>query len=73
MCLSEPYRVVDVPDPLTAVVTRGGVQTTVTLLAADADIAAGDWVLVHSGIVLTRLSDADVDEIEQLTRDGGRS
>jgi hydrogenase expression/formation protein HypC len=71
MCIALPYRVVDVPDPATAVVSRQGVTTTVSLLTADTTIAAGDWVLVHSGLVLARLSDEDARQLDALAIEGG--
>jgi hydrogenase expression/formation protein HypC len=63
MCLSLPYRVVDVPGPAVAVVTRQGVTVEVSMLAAVDPVAPGDWVLVHSGFVLRRLSDDEVREL----------
>lgn len=71
MCIAVPYRVIDVPDPATAVVVRRGAVTSVSLLAADSAVEPGDWVLVHSGFVLTRMTDADARELEDLTTDGG--
>jgi hydrogenase maturation factor len=71
MCVATAYLVVDVPDPATAVVTRHGSTSTVSLLAADGVVHAGDWVLVHSGLVLARLTDDDVRQLEDLAVDGG--
>ncbi len=71
MCLSLPSRVVDVGDQGTAVVVHRGVRSTVSLLAADAPVAPGDWVLVHSGFVLGRLSDDDVRGLGGLIDAGG--
>lgn len=71
MCLSLPSRVVDVVDPSTAVVVHRGVRSTVSLLVADAEVAPGDWVLVHSGFVLRRLTDEDVRGLAELTDAGG--
>jgi len=71
MCLSLPSRVVDVVDPGTAVVVHRGVRSTVSLLAADVPVAPGDWVLVHSGFVLGRLTDDDVRGLAELTDAAG--
>jgi hydrogenase expression/formation protein HypC len=71
MCLSVPSRVLDVVDPETAVVVHRGVRSTVSLLAADTPVGPGDWVLVHSGFVLGRLTDDDVRELTELTDSGG--
>jgi hydrogenase expression/formation protein HypC len=70
MCLSLPSRVVDVVDPMTAVVIHGGVRSTVSLLAADGSVAPGDWVLVHSGFVLRRLTDDDIHGLAELSGAG---
>jgi hydrogenase assembly chaperone HypC/HupF len=70
MCVALACRVIEVRDD-TAVVARDGATTTVSLLAADGDVAVGEWVLVHSGLVLGRLTDADVAALDELTKDGG--
>lgn len=71
MCVAIPCLVVDVPDSGTAVVSRRGIRSTVSLLAADAPVEPGDWVLVHSGFVLERLSDDDVRQLVEVATDGG--
>jgi hydrogenase expression/formation protein HypC len=71
MCISLPCRVVDVVDSVTAVVVHRGVRSTVSLLAADASVRPGDWVLVHSGFVLSRLTDDDVRGLVEVGDAGG--
>lgn len=71
MCVTLPYRVLDVPDADTAVVIRGGVTSTVSLLTADTAVAPGDWVLVHAGLVLARVSDDDARHLDDLATEGG--
>ena len=71
MCVATAYLVVDVPNSATAVVTRRGTTSIVSLLAADGPVHVGDWVLVHSGFVLSRLTDADMRELEDLAVEGG--
>lgn len=71
MCLAIPCLVVDVPDPGSAVISRRGVRSTVSLLATDAPVEPGDWVLVHSGFVLGRLTDDDVRQLIDVATEGG--
>lgn len=73
MCLALPCRVVALGDDGTAVVTRAGTRSTVSMLAAATDVSVGDWVLVHSGFVLDRLTDDDVRGLADLVRDGEQS
>jgi hydrogenase assembly chaperone HypC/HupF len=37
----------------------GGRSTRVSLLALEGPVAVGDWLLVHSGFALERLTDAE--------------
>jgi hydrogenase expression/formation protein HypC len=67
MCVSLPFQVVEVVDPSTAVVVHRGVRSTVSLLVADSPVAPGDWVLVHSGFVLRRLTGDDVRGLAEVT------
>ena len=70
MCLALPCRVVALGRDGTAVVTRAGASSTVSLLAAAAEISVGDWVLVHSGLILERLTDEDMRALAELALDG---
>lgn len=56
MCLAYPARVLATVDGMATVNVRGRTQNIVLLaLDGDAAPAAGDWLLVQSGIALTRL------------------
>ena len=70
MCLALPCRVLALCDDGTAVVSRAGARSTVSLLAAATPVSVGDWVLVHSGFVLDRLTDDDVRGLADLAQDG---
>ena len=72
MCLALAAQVVELPDRATAVVVRNGRRSTVSLLAADSEVNVGDWVLVHSGFVLERLSETDVQGLIDIVTDGDR-
>lgn len=57
MCLGELAQVLTVTGEGTAVVRREGRPTSsISLLALAEPVAAGDWVLVHSGFALHRLT-----------------
>jgi len=66
MCLGEVVQVVEVaPDGL--VLARAGTRTLqISLLTLDGSVAPGDWVLVHSGFALARLSAAEALEARAL-------
>ena len=73
MCLAIPNEVVSMGDGSTVTVRRGDRLSTASLLAADEPVQVGDWVLVHSGLVLTTLTAQDVAEYEVLLAAGGAS
>jgi hydrogenase expression/formation protein HypC len=54
MCLAIPARVAEIHDGDLAVVELGGVRKEVSL-ALVAEVAVGDYVIVHVGYALTRL------------------
>jgi hydrogenase assembly chaperone HypC/HupF len=66
MCLGEVVQVVEVaPDGL--VLARAGTRTLqISLLTLDGSVVPGDWVLVHSGFALARLSAAEALEARTL-------
>lgn len=61
MCLAVPARVVELLEDDRAVVTLGGVRTTVSLALVEG-VVLDDYVIVHVGYALTRL---DPDEAER--------
>ncbi|MFA5082219.1 MAG: HypC/HybG/HupF family hydrogenase formation chaperone [Hydrogenophilaceae bacterium] len=61
MCLAIPARVAEIKDDDVAVVELGGVRKEVSL-ALVAEVAVGDYVIVHVGYALTRL---DPEEAER--------
>jgi len=60
MCLAMPARVIEIEGD-TARVSLGGVRKTVSLSLVDG-VAVGDYVLVHVGYALNRIS---VEEAER--------
>lgn len=65
MCLGELGQVVELTDG-GADVRVGERLKSVSLLTLDQPIAPGDWVLVHSGFALGRLTEAEAHEAERI-------
>jgi hydrogenase expression/formation protein HypC len=65
MCLAIPGRIVEfVPDEShLAVVEVGGVRRKVNVdLLQEESLAADDWVLIHVGFAMSKISSADAEE-----------
>ncbi len=72
MCLAIPVRVTQViTDPPSAAVTIAGVNQIISLALLDDDVTIGDYVLVHVGYALAKLSPVDAEETLTLMRDAG--
>lgn len=65
MCLGELGRVLVVTAG-SADVEVGDRVRTVSLLTLDDPVASGDWVQIHSGFALARLTDEEAREAEQI-------
>ena len=61
MCLSIPARVLSVEEDDMAKVSVRGVETRVSLQLVE-DIKPGDFVLVHTGFALQKLSEEEAQE-----------
>jgi hydrogenase expression/formation protein HypC len=62
MCLAIPGKIVDISSdqPSTAVVEMVGVRRKVDLgLLRDSPPLAGDWVLIHVGFAMSKISEDD--------------
>jgi hydrogenase assembly chaperone HypC/HupF len=60
MCLGAPCQVVATTADSTAVVVRDGQRdVTVSLLTLDGSVQVGEWLLVHCGLALSRLSEPE--------------
>jgi hydrogenase expression/formation protein HypC len=66
MCLAMPGQIVSLgPEPHLAVIEVSKVRRTVNVdLLKDEALAVGDWVLIHVGFAMSRISDAEA--VEQL-------
>jgi hydrogenase expression/formation protein HypC len=65
MCLAAPARVIEVTDG-TALVDYNGVQTTARLDALPDPVSPGDYILIHTGFAIRRLSPEDGEETLRL-------
>ncbi len=66
MCLGELGQVQEVSGDGVAEVRVGDRARTVSLLTLDDPVTPGDWVLIHSGFVLSRLTADEAREAEQI-------
>ena len=66
MCLAIPGKVVSIgPEPSLAVVEVSNVRRKVNIdLLKDDGVVIGDWVLIHVGFAMSRISDTEA--VEQL-------
>ena len=66
MCLAIPGRILSIgPEPHLAVVEVSKVRRQINVdLLKDEGLAVGDWVLIHVGFAMTKISDAEA--VEQL-------
>ncbi|TVR91497.1 MAG: HypC/HybG/HupF family hydrogenase formation chaperone [Spirochaetaceae bacterium] len=67
MCLGVPGKVVELTGE-TAKVSIGGVMYDAALAIAE-DIEIGDYVLMHAGFVLEKISAAEADETLEVIRE----
>ena len=65
MCLAAPAKVISITDR-EAVVDYNGVRTTARLDTLAEPLAPGDYVLIHTGFAIRRLSAADGEETLRL-------
>ena len=65
MCLAIPGRIVDLPAerPQFAAVDVAGVRRQVNIdLLSDEPLESGDWVLIHVGFAMSKISEAGAQE-----------
>ena len=65
MCLGELAEVIEV-GAANALVSGGGGTRTVSLLTLTDQVAPGDWVVIHSGFALARLTAEEAREATAL-------
>ncbi|MDR2790053.1 MAG: HypC/HybG/HupF family hydrogenase formation chaperone [Campylobacteraceae bacterium] len=77
MCLSIPSRIVDIDEHNNALVETLGVLRKVSLDLLDEEAYAGEYVLIHVGFAMSKISEAEAkeslalyEEIAEKMRDG---
>ena len=70
MCLAIPGKVVSIgPEPHLAIVEVSSVRRKVNIdLLRDERLSAGDWVLIHVGFAMSRISEGQAEEQLRLLR-----
>lgn len=71
MCLSIPGKIISIKDN-TAIVSVGGSTVEAGLQLVD-DVEIGDYVLVHSGFALQRISDEEAQDMLETIKAMGLS
>jgi len=69
MCLSIPARIVELQDE-TATVSVGGNRYTAGLQMLD-DVDVGDYVLLHAGFAIQKISPEEAEQTLELLREMG--
>jgi len=70
MCLAIPARVVSIDDDAMATVALEGIKKSVSTALLD-EVAVGDYVLVHVGYALHKLSEEEAGRTLQLMAEAG--
>jgi len=70
MCLAVPVQVVEIAENNVATVLLDGVRENISVALLD-EVAVGDYVIVHVGYALTRLSPAEAEQTLNLMREAG--
>jgi hydrogenase maturation factor len=72
MCLGTIGRITSVGGDRCVLIRTGDREITASLLAFSDTVAAGDWVLAHSGLVLARLSEQEARDALELRESPAR-
>ena len=67
MCLGVPAKILSVRGDA-AVIALGGVEREISLMLLD-DVSQGDWVIVHAGFAIERLSPEEAEQTLALFRE----
>ena len=67
MCLGVPAKILETSDG-TAVVELGGVRREISVMLID-DVAVGEWVIVHAGFAIEKLSEEEAEQTLALFRE----
>ncbi|HZW37010.1 MAG: HypC/HybG/HupF family hydrogenase formation chaperone [Deltaproteobacteria bacterium] len=67
MCLGVPARVIEVKES-SATVEVGGARREISVMLLDR-VAAGDWVILHAGFAIEKLSPEEAEKTLELFRE----
>ncbi len=67
MCLGVPAKILEVRDSA-AVVELGGVRREISLMLID-DVSVGEWVIIHAGFAIEKLSEEAAEQTLALFRE----
>jgi len=67
MCLGVPAKILETRDGA-AVVELGGVRREISMMLID-DASVGEWVIVHAGFAIERLSEEEAEQTLSLFRE----
>ncbi|MCD6489157.1 MAG: HypC/HybG/HupF family hydrogenase formation chaperone [Thermodesulfobacterium sp.] len=62
MCLAYPYKIIEIKNEWTAIAEIQGVKTEISLHLLPEPVKEGDWVLVHVGFAIQKLSEKEAQE-----------
>ena len=67
MCLGVPAKILETCDGA-AVVEVGGVRREISVMLID-DVSVGEWVIVHAGFAIEKLSEEEAEQTLALFRE----
>ena len=67
MCLGVPAKILETSDGA-AVVELGGVRREISVMLVD-DVSVGEWVIVHAGFAIEKLSEREAERTLALFRE----
>jgi len=67
MCLGIPAKILE-RNESAAVVELGGVRREISVMLID-DVSVGDWVIVHAGFAIEKLSEEEAEQTLALFRE----
>jgi hydrogenase expression/formation protein HypC len=67
MCLGVPAKILETSDGA-AVVEVGGVRREISVMLVD-DVSVGEWVIVHAGFAIEKLSEEEAERTLALFRE----
>jgi hydrogenase expression/formation protein HypC len=73
MCIAYPARLISIDPAGSAVADVAGTHRSILLIALTDDVAPGDWVLVHTGIAVARITPQEADDLQSTLEQARRA